>query len=185
MTRFRVCALLATAALCIGAPAPVTNSLQASDEEDFDFAVHVDEGMNVTALGKKCKVTQAGQGCSAFKKCCSPLKCGANFKCYEKVGFMQGCSAFKQCADGLSCQPGKHKCYHVPRRLEEPCSAGFGCGSGLSCQPGVHKCYDSPRKWGQPCAVGHPCAGNDEENAEALECDAYYQVCRYKWRQSW
>lgn len=45
----------------------------------------------------------------------------------------QGCWLMKPCNSGLSCHPWIHKCYHKPRRINEPCSAGYGCGSGLTC----------------------------------------------------
>lgn len=84
----------------------------------------------------------------------------------------QGCSVFKKCCDGFSCQPGKQKCYTVPRQLEEPCSAGFGCDAGknLSCHPGVHKCYHVPRQEGEPCSAGYGCADD-------LYCKAATHKC--------
>ena len=48
-------------------------------------------------------------------------------------GLGQGCNAIKQCRAGLTCQPFVQKCYHSPRRENEPCSPGYGCASGLKC----------------------------------------------------
>ena len=115
-------------------------------------------------------------------------------------GYGQDCSVFKPCSEGLSCDPFTFRCYHKPRREEEPCMAGFGCaegltceagsqkcrapgkvsdpchptrpcGDGLSCQLGVLRCYHVPRQKGEPCCVGYECG-------VGLQCDGMTLICR-------
>jgi len=120
--------------------------------------------------------------------------------CDNDGSLHDGCSFFCPCKSGYSCQPGHHKCYHYPRKENEPCVAGHGCGTGLqceagsqrcrgkgdvgdgchltrpckhhlSCQPGVHKCYHDPREENEPCSLGFGCR-------TGLNCEAGSQKCR-------
>lgn len=52
----------------------------------------------------------------------------------------RGCSIYAPCPEGMSCHPFVGRCYHEPRRLDEPCMAGFECGAGLSCPAVAQRC---------------------------------------------
>jgi hypothetical protein len=88
---------------------------------------------------------------------------------FAKQGLGEGCSAFKPCGDGLSCQPGMQKCFHKPRKRDEPCVLGHGCGDGLTCEAGTQKCV-GPGAVGDACHLTKPCGSG-------LTCEAGRQKC--------
>jgi len=86
-----------------------------------------------------------------------------------KQAFGEGCGPLKTCGDGLSCHPFIQKCYHNPRKRDEPCMAGHSCGAGLTCQAGSQTCV-GPGRDGDSCHLTKPC-GN------GLTCEAGRQKC--------
>jgi hypothetical protein len=88
---------------------------------------------------------------------------------FAKQNHGEGCSAFKPCGDGLSCQPFIQKCYHKPRKQDEPCMAGHGCAAGLTCEAGKQICV-GPGRDGEACHLTKPCG-------EGLTCMPGSQKC--------